>query len=92
MKYRPRNDYVVLRLHNMDKTPAGVVIPKANAEGRVWTVVATGPKVEDLKVGDVVNPMGEVGQDIALLPRERDLYITREGNILMVQETEYDDG
>ena len=89
MKYRPRNDYVILRLSNIDKTAAGVVIPKANTEGRVWTVVAIGPKVDDLKPGDVVNPMGEVGQDIAMLPRERDLYLTKEANILMV--TELDD-
>ncbi len=86
MKYRPRNDYVVLKLSNIDKTAAGVVIPKANAEGRIWTVVTCGPKVEDLKPGDVVTPMGEVGQDIALLPREMDLYILRQENILLVTE------
>ena len=84
MSYKPRNEFVLLRLGHRDKTVAGVVLPEVSDEGKVWTVVAVGPKVDDLLPGDVVHPMGTMGQDIARLPREADLFITAQANILLV--------
>lgn len=80
----PRNDYVLLRLVEIDKTDGGVVLPERSNEAKEWHVVACGPKVTDLQPGDIVMPIGAMGEDIARVPRSKSLYITREANILIV--------
>lgn len=84
MQYRPRNDFVILKLTRIEVNKAGVAIPQGSNESMKWTVHSTGPKVEDLVSGDVVLVMGTQGQDLAPLPRERDLFITKEANVLLV--------
>lgn len=83
-KYEPRNDFVILRLSKKQTTAGGVGLPDTAAEGMIWHVVAAGPKVEDLKPGDQVEAMGTLGQDIARVIRETDLFITKEQNVLLV--------
>ena len=86
MNLIPRNSYVVLQLVQVDESEGGVAVPQISAEAKRWFVVAIGPKVENLKVGDQVEAMGTVGEDIARLPGHYDkgLYITKEANILLV--------
>lgn len=46
-----------------------------------------GPDVKDeLKPGDEVLLIGTVGQDVVQLPREKDLLVTRERNVILVVE------
>ena len=83
MTYRPRNDFVVLRRMEIGKIK-GFWMPGMSRMGKKLIVQAIGPKVEDLKVGDVVEAIGEPGQDIVTLPNETDLFITKEANVLCV--------
>jgi co-chaperonin GroES (HSP10) len=83
LKYEPRNDFVILRLSKRSTTAGGVGLPDTAAEGMVWHVVAAGPKVEDLKPGDQVEAMGTINQDIAPVIRTKDLFITKEANVLL---------
>jgi hypothetical protein len=85
---RPRNDMVVLRLRDLGISEGGVAIPEASREGKEWRVVAVGSKVEGLKPNDRVEPMGEIGQDIARIPGYKGFYILKEVNILLVHEEE----
>lgn len=85
--YKPRGDFVIFRM--TDKGFVGkVAVPGISAEGKVRTIVAVGPKVENLEVGDevlVIATEGAVGQ----MPGENNLYITREANVAVrVEEVE----
>jgi hypothetical protein len=82
-KYQPRNDFVVFQQRNKG-TLRGVAIPDRAAEGKELVVVAVGPMVEDLEVGDLVLVIGQVGQETVALPNERDLYMTRETNVVLI--------
>lgn len=84
--YRMRNDFVLVRIVTLGKSPGGVVIPDIAKEGKRLVVEGVGPKVENLKVGDVVECIGTVGQDLAKLPNDRDLFVTRESNVVLVVE------
>lgn len=87
-KYIPRNDFVLIRIVEVDKSEGGVVLPSMSQQSKSYRVVAFGPKVTDLKVGDEVQMMGAVGEDIALLPREKGLCVTKEQNIIYVIQPE----
>lgn len=86
-KYQPRNDFVVFQQRNKG-TLRGVAIPDQAVEGKELVVVAVGPMVEDLEVGDLVLVIGQVGQDTVTLPNERDLYMTRESNVALIVRPE----
>ena len=86
--YIPRNDCVLLRLEHADLSKGGVVIPEKSSEGWKWSVVAIGPKVEDLEVGNRVEVCGEVGKEIARLPGDEKLYVVREMYIILVVREE----
>lgn len=86
VNYRPRNDYCIVRLETITENKFGMAIPISSNEAKKWIIHAVGPDVKDIKPGDVVQLMGKVGEDLAVLPREKDLYISRQANILYVVE------
>jgi co-chaperonin GroES (HSP10) len=89
--YRPRNDFVVLEIVKRGKSRGGVVLPEKSRESTTTFVVAVGPKVEDLEVGDQVLAIGTPNQDIISLPREKDVVVTREANCILVVTDEKDE-
>ena len=84
MTYLPRNDFVLFRIVNK-RVVRGLLMPDASAQGQERVVVAVGPKVENLNVGDKVLVIGVVGQDTVPLPSDPSLYLTRESNIALVE-------
>lgn len=89
MKYRPRNDFVVLRIINRGFVGKLAVSDRA-AQGKSIVVEAIGPDVkpETIKVGDRVHAIGQMGQDLVQLPEERDLILTRQSNVVVILEEE----
>jgi len=81
---RPRGEYVLLRLKRPGQTPTGIAVPDDSVEGHTWFILAVGPQVGDLEPGQRVLIMGAVGQDIAHVPNQKDIYITKQQNILLV--------
>lgn len=86
MNIRPRLDFVVIRISNRGVSAGGVVIPDVSKAGKVKIVVAVGPDVEDLKVGDSVEVLGTVGEAAAFLPDQPDTFLTRQSNVAIVYE------
>lgn len=84
LTYKPRCDYVLIRLARADKSDGGVVLPEATTEGHRWFVEDVGPDVEDLDVGERVDVMGQIGQDIAPLRGEKDLFLTKQTNVCLI--------
>jgi hypothetical protein len=85
-KYRPRNDMILIR--RVDRgSVRGIVMPNIAQEGKVLIVEEVGPDVKDgLKTGDVVLAIGTPGQDLVRIPESSDLFLTRQGNVLVVVE------
>jgi len=52
---KPRNDFVIIELWpNESKTKGGILLPESNKKSQKATVRAVGPKVTDLKIGNIV--------------------------------------
>lgn len=83
----PRNDYVLVRIEKIDPGD-GIAMPDTAIEGKRFVVAAVGPKVEDLALGDEVLMKGDMGVDCAQVPRELNLVIIQEKNVLLVREKE----
>ena len=81
--YIPRNDYVLLRLVSRD-TVRGIAMPESSAQGKKWLVESFGPDVVGLKVGQEALPLGQLGEDIAALPSDPTLFLTKQSNIPVV--------
>lgn len=88
--YRCRNGFVLYRIVNKG-TLGLVAIPDRAAEGKERRVVAFGPDVKDLAVGDVILVIGEPGQDMVQLTDEKDLWMTKEQNVAVVKEAVFSD-
>jgi co-chaperonin GroES (HSP10) len=76
--YTPRNDYVVLRRSNVGTTKSGIAVPNQSNEGRQYHVVAIGPKVEGLVVGDQVIFAATPDTMILQIPNTDDLLLIRQ--------------
>jgi co-chaperonin GroES (HSP10) len=85
VKYKPRNDNVLIRLVRRDKV-GGIAVPQVSSEGRSYVVEGLGPKVEGLALGNQVMMTGQVKVDWDFLPGETDLLIIRQENVLCVIE------
>lgn len=84
--YKPRGDFVLLRQTTKDKV-RGLVMPERAGEGKRIIVVAKGPKVEHLGIGDSVIITGTVaGGEVVRVPEEGDLFMTREACVAIVLE------
>ena len=89
MNYRPRLDFVLLRVTERGVSIGGVALPEISKESKKTVVVAVGPDVVDgLKAGDEVLLIGTVGQDVVQLPREKNLLVTKQANVILVVESE----
>lgn len=81
--YKPRNDFVVVRLIDIGKSALGVIIPSRSREGKEMRVVAIGNDVKDfLKVGDSV--LISESKDTFPLPNEKDLFAVKQEAIAVV--------
>ncbi len=78
-----REDFVLIRLVDTGRV-GRVAVPQISSQGKRLIVVAIGPKVENLKVGDSVLSIGQVGVDAAQLPNDNDLFITKQSNIALI--------
>jgi chaperonin GroES len=55
MKIMPRGDKVLLEILNKEeKTEGGIYIPKENNSDNMGKVIEVGPKVSDIRSGDLV--------------------------------------
>lgn len=54
----PRHDNVVIRKVARGESVGGVALPETSQEGIRFIVVAVGPEVKDLNVGDEIVPGG----------------------------------
>lgn len=80
----PRNDYVIVRRVMLGQTPGGVLTPDTSIEGVEHVIAAIGPKVENLNIGDKVLIIGTLGKDYGFLPNSKDLFVTKESNVVLV--------
>jgi co-chaperonin GroES (HSP10) len=89
MNYLPlQNKVLVIENEKKKVTDSGIYLGEANGDSntRAGTVLAIGPDVQEVKVGDIVYPMWTKAKVV----REDNLYlgIISEEDILAVQETE----
>lgn len=84
IKYIPRNDFVLIRIIQLDESPGGIVLPQISLEGKQYVVEAIGPKVEDLQIGDRVLMIGTAGEDYGYVPNRMDLLVIKQANIVIV--------
>lgn len=84
VKYRCRGDFVLFRHVDLG-THRGLAMPNVAQQGKENVVVAIGPKVENLEVGDKVLVIGTLGVDSVRVPTEQNLYMTRETNVALVR-------
>ena len=82
-KYRCRGDFILYRIVNKGVVN-GVVMPDIAQQGKERVVIAVGPRVEGLSVGDVIMCIGTPGEDLVQLAEERDIWMTREANAALV--------
>jgi hypothetical protein len=82
--YRPRNNMVVCQRVPRGETASGISVPTESAEGHRWYVVAIGPQVEDLEIGDEVLVGGVPGTHYGQIPTEKHLWMVNEVNCLAV--------
>lgn len=81
---KPRNDFVLVRIVSIGETESGIQLPDYSIEGKEFVVDAIGPDVENLNVGDKILAIGTIGQDLVYLPRRKDLFLTKQNNIVVV--------
>ncbi len=89
-KFIPRNDFVLFRLVDRQMV-RGVYVPQISAQGKERIIEAIGPKVEDLKVGDKVFVIGQMGEDVVALPNDKDLFLTKQTNVVLIVEETTDE-
>ena len=88
LKYQPRHDFVVFRMVERGIV-RGVVLPDIARDSKRLVVEAIGPEVEDLKIGDVILALGQLGVEYSQLPHEKDLFLIRETSVaLVIKEVE----
>ncbi len=84
--WRPREDYVVFQRINRGETHSGIHVPDDSLEGVDHVVVAIGPKVVDLKVGDKIIALGKLGADYGEVPEHKKHFLTKATNVVLVFE------
>lgn len=85
--YRPRLDFVLIRITNLEVSRGGVALPEVGVSGKRFTVVATGPDVEDLPDGSRVQLVAAPDQGTYFpLPRSNDLILVREEFVACIIE------
>ena len=82
--YRPRNDWVLIRIRNVDKNAAGIVLPQISAQSKEFAVIAYGPDVQDLETGDKVVLSGMRDVTYFEVPAEPELILVKQENVVVV--------
>lgn len=85
MNWQPRNDYVIFRMVDTGVSLGGVAVPEISIQGKKFYVVACGPKVEDLDIGEEVLMTGREGFDYFPLPNTKGMFLTQEKNVVLRQ-------
>ena len=83
---RPRNDWVLLKV---SKVKIGsLTMPDNTSEGNRNTVVALGPDVVDLKIGDVVEARMSTNSGLPTLMQipDDDASVTKQEMLMMVRQ------
>lgn len=88
-RYRPRNDFVLFSIHDEGKV-GSIAMPNIAAQGKRYVVEAVGQEVKDLKPGDEIITL-DAQNSVAQLVNERNLYLTRQANVICVIEQVDDD-
>ncbi len=83
MSMIPRGDFVIVKISTVD-TVKGIAMPECSIQGQEFHVVAFGPKVENLEVGDKIMMTGQLGVDYSFIPNNDKHLIIREANIVLV--------
>lgn len=84
--YIPRNDFVLIEVVRVPETDSGIAVPDDSIEGKAFIVRGIGPKVEGLKVGDQVFPMGRKHESYWELPNRRDLLVLKQECVAVIIE------
>ena len=84
MIYKPRNDYVLVKIVDLGETPSGIATPQTSIHGKEFHVLAVGPKVDGLKVGDKVLMLGKVNVEYFQLPMAKDLIAIKQEHVVLV--------
>ncbi len=86
--FQCRNDTVLVRI--IDKGELrGIAIPEISIEGKEFHVIAKGPKVEGLEVGDKVLMTGVKNATYFVLPFARDLILVRQDDVVLVLKDKF---
>lgn len=82
--YRPRGAYVLISIQTVEKTSGGVAVPQWSIQGKEFIVIAIGPEVKDLNVGDKVLMLGKQDVDFFPLPNSSTLLVIPQGLVVLV--------
>jgi len=88
VKWKPRNDYVLIRVVDLGSTPGGIVVSDYSIEGKEFVIVAVGEQVKGLVSGDKVLMLGTQGVNYFPLPNSKDLIVMKQEHVVLVQERE----
>lgn len=85
-KYECREDFVLIQIQQGPQKL--IAFPQQSREGKRNVVLAKGPKVENLEIGDRVQSLGspdQQGVTYVFLPGRNDLFVTRQSNVCIVE-------
>lgn len=86
-KFTVRNDFVLIRSVKLEEV-RGLAMPDTAIEGKKFIVEAIGDKVENLKVGDSVLAVGNLGTTVFPLPNHKDLVVVRQEAVALIVNEE----
>ena len=84
--YRPRGDFVLIRIVELGQTVSGIAMPQTAVQGKEFQVVAIGPQVDDLMEGDKVLMIGKLNTDYFALPNSKELIVIKQEYVVLVVE------
>lgn len=85
-KYECREDFVLIQIQQ--EAPKLIAYPQQSREGKRNVVLAMGPNVKGLEVGDRVQSLGtpeQAGVTYVFLPGRNDLFVTRQSNVCIIE-------